>query len=42
MDPTRISGVEAIFPMRVAHLHAVSDTCILHVERRKPDQRFLT
>lgn len=42
MDPTRISGVETIFPMRVADLHAVSDTCMLHVERRKPDQRFLS
>lgn len=42
MDPTRFCGVESIFPMRVADLHAVSDTCILQVERRKPDQRFLT
>ena len=31
MDPTRFSGVETIFPMRVADLHAVADTCIMHV-----------
>jgi hypothetical protein len=42
MDPTQFGGVETIFPMRLADLHAVSDTCILHMERRKPDQRFLT